>query len=360
MYPDSIQLKSSKGVVEIKCKKVLREIKGLRVTFDSDYQQHAAITKCFMDLFGFARCFLAKRALETLEKRGINAPLVLDYGKTSQGWSCLVTEKILNSAPISSVIAGRHQAAESEKLILGAIDFIASMHLAGVVQNDMHLGNFLVRDSKIYAIDTERMRFFPRPLSLKAGLFNLGILIIGLPEIYLHLEPKIIEAYCRSRQIEASPDVYRAAASAVETAKRKTAKRLAKKVFRVNKRVLVIRKKGYRALFARAFFTKDDAEKLVESLNFEFENTRIYPTVFEYNGVKYEVSGFVPQNSFMGFFNRITPLSAAPLASVGKARRIWLELWKGYWSRRSSGHPAAMIEIYSGLTVKRSFILRRI
>jgi tRNA A-37 threonylcarbamoyl transferase component Bud32 len=52
---------------------------------------------------------------------------------------------------------------------------LAEQHKKGVLQKDLHFGNFLLADGKIYTLDAGQMRFLSRPVSRKKTLQQLAV-----------------------------------------------------------------------------------------------------------------------------------------------------------------------------------------
>ncbi len=361
VHLDNIKFIGYKGLkAEITCFKVLREIKGLRVTFDSEYKGRPAITKCFKDIFGWFRCLREKRGLETLSKRGILAPVILGVGRTSQGWHCLIIEKIENSLNAYKSIM-QTDSQETAKLVLfNTIRCLAKMHDAGIVQNDMHLGNFLVHGSNIYAIDPGRMRFYGKPVSLKMSFLNLGVMVMRLPDPVLHLRKDVLKLYCEVRGIAFSPKVESTMEASVAESEQRNADRLARRVVRPNKRVLLLEKGGYKGIFSQVYFTKDEAGKFIDEFDFITGEGGCGQYHAQWNGRSYRIHCYAPASPLVGFLNRLVPHRAVRLAFINPARHQWVGEWKKYWCRKRPDSPAALIEQYCGLSVKKSWFIEQI
>ncbi len=361
MRLDKIVFTDSKGKkAEIDCFKVLREIKDLRVTFDGEYQGKPAIIKCFKDIMGRFRCIREKRGLEMLSKLGITAPAVIEIGRTSQGWHCLVIEKIENSCNLYTFLSNACSEKDAEAELINTGRCLAKMHSKGILQNDMHLGNFLTQNSNIYVIDPGRMSFSQKPVSIEKGFLNLGILIMRLPDQVLKFKPEIMKVYCESRNIPFSTEIADMMEAAILRTAEKDADRLAPRVVRSNKRVVLLAKNGYKGIFTQLFFSKNDAHKFMDEFICLANAGGCDAQSMKWNGCTFQVRCYVTANPLIGLLNRLMPYRMARIAFIHTARLHWIEGWKKYWRRSTPNPPSALIEECKGWLTKRAWIIEQV
>jgi tRNA A-37 threonylcarbamoyl transferase component Bud32 len=91
---------------------------------------------------------------------------------------------------------GSSPSAEKARLLAPALHLLGRLHAAGLIHNDLHLGNFLRFDGKLYIVDGDAVRMIRpgRPLYGRNALRNLTRLLALLPDQLQEL----IEAYRQS------------------------------------------------------------------------------------------------------------------------------------------------------------------
>src|SRR5205085_2272884 len=76
---------------------------------------------------------------------------------------------------------------------------LATQHVIGVLQNDLHLKNYLVSGRKIYTLDSASMEFDDKPLNKKVSLTNLALFFAQLGVGTDELRQKLFHVYTKSR-----------------------------------------------------------------------------------------------------------------------------------------------------------------
>ena len=125
-----------------------------------------------------------KTGVETLHKNTFNGPQILKQGTLSS--QELPSEWELQDSEVSFIIYKAIDApsalslwrsgdtTQRKKLIQRFIPLLAQYHSAGFYQSDIHLGNFLVSDSKIYCLDGDGIKNFD-PKNQTPALENLAL-----------------------------------------------------------------------------------------------------------------------------------------------------------------------------------------
>jgi len=76
---------------------------------------------------------------------------------------------------------------------------LAKQHNKGVLQKDLHLGNFLLGGDKVFALDTGQMRFSRRELDRKNSIPQLAMLASCLPDTNTESIATLCEEYFKAR-----------------------------------------------------------------------------------------------------------------------------------------------------------------
>jgi tRNA A-37 threonylcarbamoyl transferase component Bud32 len=83
------------------------------------------------------------------------------------------------------------------KILLSAFHMLGAIHAAGLVQEDLHLGNFLRYTDQLYVIDGDAIRALTpgKPLDETRATSNLALLLAQLPTAWSVYQKNFLEAY---------------------------------------------------------------------------------------------------------------------------------------------------------------------
>ncbi|MCM8535837.1 MAG: hypothetical protein NE334_07875 [Lentisphaeraceae bacterium] len=172
---------------ELKLKACVREVPGKRRVFTGSWNNQDVFVKVFEQKNSQDRHFSRElKGLEAFQKNSINTPKVLWHGKLPE----INSEKIspdspaimslkVHGTPFDEVFAGAPldlQKQLGEKLI----ETVFEHHRSNLIQTDIHPGNFLVDDKKIYSLDGDAL-LISEKLTDNEKLTNLALLIAQFP-----------------------------------------------------------------------------------------------------------------------------------------------------------------------------------
>ncbi len=173
---------SDKGAESVLCREYLRVVPGRREVYDGVWDGRSVVVKVFSHRIGAAgRLRKELEGLQRLESCGVNTPKLLFYGKTSDGRFAVVTEKIADSSTVMEVFSRAGTKAEQADLLVRLCRELAMQHTKGLLQQDLHLGNFLLDGEKIYALDPGQIRFSARAVGRTRSISLLALLARCLP-----------------------------------------------------------------------------------------------------------------------------------------------------------------------------------
>ena len=163
--------------VNISCHRLLRSIPGKRFVYEAMIDDKNAIAKIFISsLRGKLQCDKEVAGITKLHDAGLKTPKILFAGQTSKKESVLVTERIMNSQDVFTFLENESDKIKSTKLFLQVVSVLSQLHVAGILQQDLHLGNFLTDGNSIYALDCAEMKFTNEPISRKQSIKQLSTL----------------------------------------------------------------------------------------------------------------------------------------------------------------------------------------
>jgi tRNA A-37 threonylcarbamoyl transferase component Bud32 len=222
---------------------VVRHVPSRRCVCRASWQGLPVYVKLF---FGEKAAQYASRDVKgvaALQAANILTPKILHQGENKQqNIVAVVFESIVDSTNAEEVWLGASEA-ERLKLAKQVVKTVAEHHKADLLQTDLYLKNFLIKDDAIFTIDGDGIRHF-KHLSRQKALSNLSQLLSKFDVIMLDQQlPQLLQVYAQERAWKAVPCVANIQAN-VGAARRKAATSYAdKKVFRQCTDVNVVKSK---------------------------------------------------------------------------------------------------------------------
>jgi tRNA A-37 threonylcarbamoyl transferase component Bud32 len=197
--PFELQLRDQEHFVL--CEKVIRLLPRKRLVAFGKWNDIPVVAKLFFER-GKAKKHLQRDAegIEALATLNIPTPKLLFKGvdKTKR-IHVLLFERIMDSCNLDLLWQEKSDAEELTPLMRATIIELATQHVLGVVQNDLHLKNFLVSSKTIYTLDGGSIAQFHKPLSKKESLDHLGLFFAQLGVGTETLQQELFDLYAQSR-----------------------------------------------------------------------------------------------------------------------------------------------------------------
>jgi tRNA A-37 threonylcarbamoyl transferase component Bud32 len=338
------------------CTALLRIIPGRREVYDALWADSSVIVKVFSHQISARRHLKREwRGLSLLSSRGLNAPKPLFYGRTEDGRWAVVVEKITDSPTALDVLQKKQDPAKELDLLISICKELAKQHKKGVLQKDLHLGNFLLGGDKVFALDTGQMQFSMGELDRKSSISQLAMLVSCLSDSKANSIPTLCTEYFKARgwHFRKSDEIIFQKKLTVH--RRRLMSKGLKKCLRTSKRYLQIKVGSYIAVFDRAFC--QDAEPLdfiaqIDSLMntgqiLKNGNTS-YVSRLKWNGKDVVVKRY----NHKGFTH-----SLRHTIKRSRARRGWLHGHRLVMLNISTPKPSAYIEQYKGKLIWQSYLV---
>jgi hypothetical protein len=176
---------SIRGLGEVRCMHVLRSIKGKRVVCTGDARGARVIVKLFFAGRGaYGQWRRNDRGCRAFLDRGIPAPGILFSGYLPDyGLYAMVLEYLEGGTRLDRELGAAGDEHRRSELLALVIRGLAGHHLAGVTQNDLHLGNFMLKDGIVHSLDGDRVRLHRRAPGRRRALDNLAGLLANIPDV---------------------------------------------------------------------------------------------------------------------------------------------------------------------------------
>lgn len=180
---------------------LLRVLPGKRIVGDGEWNGKRVLAKLFI-ADGSARHWAKETAgIEELRRAGIPTPELLLTGALPAGGHIVLTAYLEESQSLAEAwqpVCGRKAGDEAALEVLRpAFGLLGSIHAAGLVQDDLHLGNFLRCADQLFVIDGDAVRAISpgQPLDEKQAASNLAVLLAQLPTSWDGCREALLEAY---------------------------------------------------------------------------------------------------------------------------------------------------------------------
>lgn len=269
-FPSQLSIKhSSLGNKEesVTCLGLLRAIPGKRYVYDALWNDRAVIVKVFSDKISANRHLKREwHRLNLLEERSLSAPVPLFFGKTGTGDLAMVVEKIVDSS-VALDVFNEMESPTARLNLLGLIsEELAKQHSKGVLQKDMHLGNFLLQKEKVFALDPAQMSF-SRKVSKKKIIAQLAVLASFLSEENVEEITSLCKQYAAVRSWKFSSADMTLFWKKQAAYRKYIINKSLKKRLRTNKREVKTVKCDHHAVASRDFFEKMDFAQFVQNID---------------------------------------------------------------------------------------------
>lgn len=270
--------KTLDGESDVKCLRAVRVIKNRRSVYLARWNDKDVFVKLFFDRIRAKQHWQReKHGIETLAANGLLTPPLLYAGFLPDYKAHVLITKAIASAKTMEHECNRAESIEENIGILReAIKALATQHEAGIVQDDIHLDNFLVADDKVYSIDASRIRQHKGAIDKASSLINIG-LFLGqfFPRFDQYVE-QFFQHYASIRQWPVTADDLSLVKRHIDKTRKRRKKNFLRKIYReesvfgslYGKNTNVVYNKGYSSEEFRKLFMEPASFFGSEQMNY--------------------------------------------------------------------------------------------
>jgi tRNA A-37 threonylcarbamoyl transferase component Bud32 len=345
-----------KGEEIISCAALLRTIPGRRKVYDALWKDRNVIVKVFSHSIN-ARHHLKRewQGLREMVKRNLNSPAPLFYGKTEDDQWAIVVEKINNSSTALDIFNKTMDKSAKLDLLILVCKELARQNSKGVLQKDLHLGNFILQRAKLYALDAAKMRFLSREIGLKKSISQLVLLAGYLPESDKESITQLCQEYFKARSWHFGK-MQEALFQKQLSIYRKWGVRYGlRKCLRTSRKHLRIKADGCLAVFDRDFCVEAEAHNFIKQIDELVDKGQV---------IKSGDTSCVSRLSFNGrdivvkrYNHKGIIHSLRHTIKRSRAQRGWLHAHRLRMLQIATPQPLAYIEQRRGLLLWRSYLI---
>lgn len=202
-YPFSLSLKTPDESNPVLCRAPLRLLTGKRHVHMGSWGQREVVVKLFLDPKRARRHWARELAgVDFLKSATVSTPELLYSGQLDDGTPALLFEFLPGAQTALDLWPSQASFEMRQKFLFQLVEVIGALHDAGLVQNDLHLGNFLISQGKVYVIDGDAVRAhsFGQGLEMEESSRNLALFFAQLPPRFDSLIESTVHHYAQVRQ----------------------------------------------------------------------------------------------------------------------------------------------------------------
>lgn len=191
---------------ELACMQVMRSLPGKRLVFAGEYEGSKVVAKLYLDSKKAEKHW--RRELDGIEvfmQCNVATADLLYAGKTEpEGYPVIVLAQLVGLQSVKQA----WEAADNQvrdQLLRRMVMLLACHHQAGLCQEDMHLGNFMLSDDEIYSLDGAGVKFYQNGVGKEASLDNLALYLAQLAPEWESRVADMYNLYATARDWQHGP-----------------------------------------------------------------------------------------------------------------------------------------------------------
>lgn len=189
------------NIADINVEKILRIIPGRRKVVLGTWHNKRIVAKLFFDKRRARRHFENELAgLKLLQQRNIPTPKLYHQGKCDDQQTYVMIFEYLH-ADIDLSQAWQQHAIRDElmPLLKMLVLEIATQHVFGLEQRDLHLNNFVIANNAVYTLDGAQIEYYGDILPKKDSMQNLALLFSQLGVDARPYQEELLKYYVQAR-----------------------------------------------------------------------------------------------------------------------------------------------------------------
>ena len=353
--------KQPSKAAELMVGQCLRTVPGRRMVYDGIFENQNVIIKVFLSRFHGRRHFQREmNGYEYLKLRDISTAEIVTHGRNSDGKWVLVLKKIDNAQDVHSLLAESNDN-EHQKILIGKmLTLLAKMHRAGVLQQDLHSGNFLWDGNNVYALDPAQMQYylgFANRIGRQKSLEQLALIATAFMNYNYDEKKELFNTYFEKRGWQLDKSVLEQIEILCHKARQGQIKRFLKKSLRTCTDFIREKYGLWQGVFNRQLFGNLNRDEFMASLDDAMEDGEILKRGNTCFVSRIQAAGkdiVVKRYNYKGLWH-----SLRHTFKGSRAKKCWLFGHRLRWLSVPVAEPLAYIELrYCGI-IRQSYILNK-
>lgn len=187
--------------IPLYCEEVVRMIPNKRLVAFGEWGNQKVVIKLFFEK-GEAKKDAVRDATGVLALMECNVPtpkLLYQGSEDKKRIYILIFERIMEAESFLNIWQNKKNPEELIPLLRALIVEIATQHVLGILQKDLHLNNFLVTEKCIYTLDGGQISKIYHPLDEERSIEYLALLLAQLGVGMLEIQIDLFKYYAKLR-----------------------------------------------------------------------------------------------------------------------------------------------------------------
>src|SRR5579862_3730386 len=183
------------------CNEVVRLIPRKRLVAYGTWRDKDVVAKLFYGR-GKAKRHLERdvSGIDALMQSNVPTPTILYQGSAfNNRVQVVIFERIFQATSLETLWQNQKNSDSFVDLMKKVILELATQHVLGILQRDLHLKNFLVTENRIYTLDGGAIEKFPDVLDKKQSVDNLSLFFAQLGAGTTDLQRELFQIYVKAR-----------------------------------------------------------------------------------------------------------------------------------------------------------------
>ncbi|HSW68940.1 MAG TPA: lipopolysaccharide kinase InaA family protein [Gammaproteobacteria bacterium] len=183
------------------CEKIVRYIPKKRLVMFGTWNEQPVVIKLFYDSRHAKRHYEQELSgVEALLTSGVPTPRVLIYDMIFKKRAyLLVFEEMIGAKNLEDLWQEKSSPEELISVMHAVTIELATQHVLGIMQHDLHFKNFLLKGNQIYTLDGASIENFHELLSKKVSLDHLALFFSQLGVGTESLQQNLFQIYAKAR-----------------------------------------------------------------------------------------------------------------------------------------------------------------
>jgi tRNA A-37 threonylcarbamoyl transferase component Bud32 len=255
--PFQVELADGKGMLY--AEKVVRIVPGRRMVVFGTWQGQDVVAKIFLDKKQAKRHLAKEKAgMLTLQEKKVPVPALYYAGSSAdQDLQIIISERIKAARNIEDIWQEKNKIADILPELKMLVVELATQHVLGILQHDLHLNNYLFTDKIVYTLDGGQIELFPQILDKKTSMNNIALFLsqlgIGVEKIQIDL----YRHYAKSRGWLVKSKEFSELSRLIKKWNNERWHKYERKIFRDSSHFSTIRRSGLKGMYDRRFAGPD-------------------------------------------------------------------------------------------------------
>src|SRR3990167_526963 len=232
---------------------ILRVMPKQRLVIAGTCNDQPIVAKIFLNKNKGARHLQNEmRGITLLQKHNIPTPELYYLGQCADNrYHLIIFKHIQHATTLEEIWRNKTSLDGVTPTLFAIMRELATQHAYGILQHDLHLKNFLIREQIIYTLDGAQIGRMPTPLSKKQSLHAIGLFLSQLGVGIEYYQAMLYQHYAQLRGFLTKQKDFHQLFSQISMHNHSRWLQYQKKIFRTATDFLPIKQRSYQGMVDR-------------------------------------------------------------------------------------------------------------